>query len=421
MPGPPIGVVDVATKERWPVWAMLAALTSTFALSQAFRTLPAIVAGRMAGEFGASPQAIGIFAAAFAIAFGTMQLFVGVGLDRFGPKRTLCVLFPFAIMGCAVSAVAPTFGVLIAGQILIGIASAPAYLSTLIFIVKRYPASRFAALSGLTMSLGGVGMLITSTPLAWVVQTLGWRSAFVVLGLLSVVSFAACLTLLRDREQDRTSSESFIDAMRGIGPIFRMPQTAGILCLGGTFYGVFLAVRTPWIVPLFETRYGFSLVDAGNVILMFSLAMVFSPLVFGRLDPGGRGRRKLIIALTYVMTALVAALGLGGKAGPLPDLLLALCIAAVSGVAMLEYPDARSSYPAAVVGRAIALLNMSMFFGVAIVQWLAGVVASLAVAHGAEPIGPIFFSLAALLAVATTAYWVLPWPAAFDSDESARR
>lgn len=223
----------------------MSALTSAFTLSQAFRTLPAIVVGQIATEFSASPQAIGTFAAAFPIAFGTMQLVVGVALDRFGPRRTLCTLFPLAAIGCAVSALAPTFGILVLGQVILGIACSPAYLSTLVFIVRRYPAGRFAALSGIAMSVGGIGMLITSTPLAWAVQTFGWRSAFVILGVLSALSFAASFTVLDDREEDRASRETLLGAVRGIGPILRMPQTLGILCLGTAFYGVLLTVRTP--------------------------------------------------------------------------------------------------------------------------------------------------------------------------------
>lgn len=378
-----------------------------------------MVVGQIGTDFSASPQAIGTFAAAFAVAFGTMQLVAGVALDRYGPRRTLCTLFPLAVLGCAVSALAPSFGILVLGQAILGVACSPAYLSTLVFVVRRYPAARFAALSGITMSVGGVGMLITATPLAWAVQTFGWRSAFVVLGVLSALSFAACFAVLDDRKEDRSSRETLLEAVRGIGPILRMPQTLGILCLGAAFYGVLLAVRTPWIVPLFETRHGFSLVEAGNVVLIVSLAMVVSPLPFGRLDPGGRRRRYLMIAIIYLIAGLIAALGYGGGSGPALDFVLVTVFAALSGVAMLEYPDVRSSYPVAIVGRAIALLNTAMFFGVAMVQWLAGGVAGMAVARGSDPIGPIFFMLAALLTVATTAYWLLPWPRVFDAPAEA--
>ena len=51
---------------------MLLALVSGFALSQAFRTITAIMATGLRAEFGLSAEALGVFAGAFAFAFGSM-------------------------------------------------------------------------------------------------------------------------------------------------------------------------------------------------------------------------------------------------------------------------------------------------------------------------------------------------------------
>jgi predicted MFS family arabinose efflux permease len=397
---------------------MLAALTTTFALSQAFRTVPAVVVGQVGPDLGVSPQGLGVFAGAFSIAFGAMQLFIGIALDRFGPRGTILALFPFAIAGAALSTFAPSFGLLVVGQVLLGIGSAPAYISTLVFIVRRYPPRRFASLSGLTMSLGGLGMLATSTPLAFVVQTWGWRSAFAVLGVAALLAFVACLvTLDNETRDDGVSRESLREAVRAIGALVRMPETAGVLFLATILYGVFLAVRTPWLVPLFVDRHGFSLVDAGNVVLTVSCAMVVSPLLFGRLDPGGRARRYAMIGMSLVMALILAAIGLSGKGGPAIDWGLVLLLAALSGYNMFEYADVRAIYPPVVVGRVIALVNMAMFFGVALVQWLTGVIAATATAQGASAVSAVFILLAGLLTLAAFGFWLLPWPQRFDASE----
>ena len=73
---------------------MLLALIAEFALSQAFRTVTAIIATGLQGEFGLSPQALGLFAGAFAFAFGGMQMFMGIGIGspgQFGRKRVSTV------------------------------------------------------------------------------------------------------------------------------------------------------------------------------------------------------------------------------------------------------------------------------------------------------------------------------------------
>ena len=145
---------------------MLLSLTSAFALSQAFRTVAAVLATPLQAEFGLSPQQLGTFAGAFHFAFGAMQLFVGIGIDLHGVRRTVLIGFPLTIAGAVLSALAPSFGMLLFGQVLIGIGCAPAFLACTVFIARQFATERFAAMSGAVLSIGGVGLLVTGTPLA---------------------------------------------------------------------------------------------------------------------------------------------------------------------------------------------------------------------------------------------------------------
>jgi hypothetical protein len=62
----------------------------------------------------------------------------------------------------------------------------------------------------------------------------------------------------------------------------------------------------------------------------------------------------------------------------------------------------------AIVGRALALFTMSMFLGVAVMQWFTGFVASLAKAQGAEIYTAVLLTIAALLVLGAMAYALLP-------------
>ena len=160
---------------------MLLALLSGFALSQAFRTTTAILAQGLTAEFGLSAQSLGAFAGLFGLSFGVAQLLMGVGLDLYGLRRTVLTAFPLAIAGATLSAVAPSYAWLMAGQLLIGMGCSPAFLACTLFIARHFPADRFAFLSGVAMGVGGLGLLFTGTPLAWLVLHGGWRTGFAVL------------------------------------------------------------------------------------------------------------------------------------------------------------------------------------------------------------------------------------------------
>jgi MFS family permease len=388
---------------------MVAALTSIFAMSQAYRTLPAIVANAIEAEFHLSAEAIGFFAGAFHLSFGLMQLFVGVALDRYGPKSTVCTFFSLAVLGAIVCAAAPNFALLNAGQILLGIGSAPAFLAVLIFTAHTYPPNRFTHISGYVMSFGGLGMLATATPLAFVVQVWSWRASFALLAIGSVSALAATLLLVRDRApRTGARTETLASAFRQAALLFKAPQTAGILVLGAITYSSLLALRGLWIVPLFVQRHAFTLVETGNVVLLLSVAMLFSPMIFGRIDPGARWRRHVIVAGALISALLILILGSAAPRPPALDIALTLAIGLVSGFIILQYADVRASYPAEVSGRALAIFTMAMFLGVALVQWLTGVVAGFVIARGHEPLFAVHATLAVLLVAASAAFVALP-------------
>ena len=171
-------------------WVMFLSLTSAFALSQAFRTVAAVLATPLQAEFGLSPQQLGTFAGAFHFPFYAMQLFVGIGIDLHGVRRTVLIGFPLAIAGAVLSALAPSFGMLLFGQVLIGIGCAPAFLACTVFIARQFATERFAAMSGAALSIGGVGLPVTGTPLAWLVEAFSWRMGFWVLAACSIAARA---------------------------------------------------------------------------------------------------------------------------------------------------------------------------------------------------------------------------------------
>ncbi len=392
-------------------WGVLLVLITGFALSQAFRTITAIIATGLRAEFGLSAQALGLFAGAFAFAFGTTQLFMGVGIDLYGLRRTLLTAFPLTVVGSLLSALAPGYGTVLLGQVLIGVGCAPAFLVCTVFIARYFPAHAFAAVSGVAMGLGGLGMLFTGTPLAWVVQQSSWRTGFGLLAGLALLAWLLIFWKVHEPPQppQATPRESLGAAVRGFGALFLLPHTAGIMLLGLVTYASFLTLRGLWLGPLLIERHGYSLVQSGNVALVVSLVSLFTPALFGRLDPGPARRRRWLVGCTLVLIGLFLALALLGL--PWVDVGCALAVGMLSGYMVLQYADVRSAYPAAMTGRAMAVFTMALFMGVALMQWVTGVAASVAAQRGADPYVAVMLTIAGLLAAGLLAFRGLPAPA----------
>jgi len=394
-------------------WTMLLALTTAFALSQAFRTVAAILASPLRADFHLSAQELGAFAGAFHFSFGLMQFLMGIAIDLHGVRRTVLVVFPMAIAGAVLSALAPTFAWLIVGQVLIGIGCSPAFLVCTVFIARHFPAARFAAVSGSIMAIGGLGMLLTGTPLAWLVEASSWRAGFWVLGGLAALAWCVVAAVVKKAPASvipapAAPRETVGQAIARFGALFALRHTIGIVALAAVTYASFLTLRGLWIGPMLIERHGFSLLQSGNVVLIVSALSLVGPPLFGRLDPGDATRRRWLIGYTFGLAALFLLLAFTHSATF--DVGASLVIGLLSGYMVLQYADVRAAYPASMTGRAMAVLTMAFFMGVALMQWFTGVVASVATSHGIDPYSAVLATIAVLLAAGALAFAWLPAP-----------
>lgn len=388
---------------------MLLALLSGFALSQAYRTTTAIVAQGLQVDFGLQASSLGAFAGLFGLSFGVAQLLMGIALDRYGLRRTVLAAAPLGIAGAALSALAPSYGWLMAGQLLIGVGYSPAFVACTLFIARHFAAERFAFFSGLCMGVGGLGLLFTGTPLAWMVQHWGWRMGFGVLTVLGALSWLLIFALVREPanpDGPPLTTESWGQSLARFVELLTVPHTWGIMVLGMSCYAAFLSLRGLWLGPLLIDRFGFSLLDSGNVALALSLIAMFTPAAFGRMDPGMRRRRAWIGNASLLMASLFAAMAFLHHGSATVALMILMGL--LSGYSILQYSDVRSSYAPELTGRALSLFTMAMFLGVALMQSLTGAVAAWAEGRGMEPYRVVLLAIAAWLALASLAFRLLP-------------
>src|SRR5262249_25183286 len=174
----------------------LSVLTFAVAISQAFRTVPAITVNGIAEEMDAGPAALALFGGIFHWSFALMQIPGGLSLDIFGVRQTMVAFSGAAILGGGICCVVPNIKWLLVGETLLGMCCAQALLAAIVFTSKHWPAARFAGISGLVLAISNSGMILSATPLAWFVDRWSWRSGFVVLTIMSLVTLLASAMVL---------------------------------------------------------------------------------------------------------------------------------------------------------------------------------------------------------------------------------
>jgi MFS family permease len=154
--------------------------------------MPAVLA-----DLGNLPLYGWAFSAAALAMIGTIPI-VGAATDRLGTKPLIFVTAVLYVGGLAISAVAPSMAILVAGRFFQGAASGAAYALSLSAIAKTLPAvmrPRVLALLATTWLLPGLfGPLIGG----FLADSISWRWAFIVPIPFLVVSVWMIIPALRD-------------------------------------------------------------------------------------------------------------------------------------------------------------------------------------------------------------------------------
>jgi MFS family permease len=155
--------------------AGIAFLIVAYMLSQFYRAFLAVLAPRWRPT-SAPRRRISPAPRASGSAFALMQLPVGWALDTLGPRRTASVLFLIgAAGGATLFATAQGPGTITLAMILIGIGCAPILMSTYYIFARTLPAAIFGTLAGLTVGVSSLGNILSAAPMAWAVDSFGWR------------------------------------------------------------------------------------------------------------------------------------------------------------------------------------------------------------------------------------------------------
>jgi MFS family permease len=368
------------------------------------RTIPAIAIDVMAADFHTSAQVLASEISIYHFAFAASQIPVGAALDRFGVRPVaLCLLlstFAGAILsGCSTG---PTSFLL--SQFTIGVATSGMLMCPMTLAAKRLTARRFGLWSGVILSVGNMGMLLSSSPLAWVIDNYSWRMGFWLAAVFSLVVAVAVFALVPRDETPPRPPRSPVAEMIGVVRIGISRPLRGIIVISLVSLASSLVLRGLWGGPWLMEIKGLSRIDAGQELGLFTLTLIAGPALIGLLDRR-IGYRRELIASSHILSAILLALMAAGAPGfpvsqlfdvtampPSYDRGLLVLIGIVVSTQPLIYGMTRQIVDISNAGKALAAVNMAFFLGTALLQSITGMIA---VAFGLPAV--LIFMAAALI------------------------
>src|SRR5215468_7628805 len=177
-------------------WLVVAgAFAVTFVGFGSAYTFSAFV-GSLQHDFGASRGSVSLVFSLAGFLYFALGIVSGPLADRFGSR-------PLAVIGMALASVAQSLvQVYLAYGLGVGVGVGFAYVPA-IGAVQRWFVRRRGFASGLAVAGIGVGTLVMPPLASWLIASLGWRGAYLLLGALAAVIGAGLALLITDDPHDR--------------------------------------------------------------------------------------------------------------------------------------------------------------------------------------------------------------------------
>jgi MFS family permease len=370
------------------IFALLA-LACGHMLSTLLRTIPAVSLDVMAADFRTAPQTLGSLTSIYHFAFAASQIPVGAAMDRFGVRPVSLSLLAGTIIGALASGLATGPAGFLFGQLLLGIATSGMLMCPMTLAAKQMSAARFGLWSGIILSIGNIGMLLSASPLAFVVEHYGWRAGFWISAGFGAAVALAVFLLVPKQPAEHADPSSPLSQMAEVLRIGLSRPLRGLVALALVSLAATLVLRGLWGGPWLMEVKALGRVEAGNVLGLFTLALIIGPVLMGMLDRAF-GHRREVLAATHALAAVLLALTAAGAPNyPLSKLLGVSAVpASIDGALFVSMGIAISTQPllfgmtrqmagAQNAGKALSAINLAFFLGTALMQSATGVVATI--------------------------------------------
>ncbi|MBI9083457.1 MAG: MFS transporter [Desulfobacterales bacterium] len=366
-------------------WTVFAVISLVYFFVYFHRVSTSVIVSDLLAAFDTNATALGVMSSMYFYLYAIEQPAVGYLTDRLGPRRVIGWWSVAAAAGCFLFAMAPTIGWASAGRALIGLGVGGVYVPAIKAISQRFRKSEFSTMLGLLMSVGNIGAVIATTPLAWMAVTWGWRPTFALIGAATLVLAAATFWLARDPQTSRSSSDALPASgadgcPRSASGAMTVLTSAQFWTIGAIFFGIYgtlVTLQGLWATPFLMAAFGIERILASKINMLIPLGVIIGAPAFGWLgDRFSRNKARILTAIIVIYSTTWAAmiwffqwLGIPGTAA-----VFFVMGVVTGGFISILWGIVRETTPSRILGLTSGLLNVAPFLGVAAFQVITGAI-----------------------------------------------
>ncbi|MEM2057942.1 MAG: MFS transporter [Candidatus Methanomethylicaceae archaeon] len=289
---------------------VFASLSSLYFFSIVHRVGVAVIAFDIMREFSTDASLLGLMSSMYFFPYALAQIPVGLLLDRIGIRRTVTILATISCIGSLIFSLSPSLLLLTLGRALVGFGVGGFYVSSLKAIAVWFESRRFATLAGLLTSIGNLGAIFASYPLAVMSLSFGWRHSFLIISVVMVALTILAWFRIEDESRERFHSKQSVS--KDLKTVFSYREFQKMIIVPFLVYGLFISFQGLWGGPFLMDVYGMNKSDAGALILFIGLGFMIMSPVAGYISDKIMRRKPVLLAgmvMSLVFWLLVSFFG----------------------------------------------------------------------------------------------------------------
>ena len=366
-------------------WMVFAVISVVYFFVYFHRVSTSVIVSDLLDAFHTNATALGFMSSLYFYLYALEQPLVGYLSDRIGPRRVVGYWSLGAAAGCFLFGIAPNMVWASVGRALIGLGVGGVYVPAVKAFSQWFRRNEFATMIGLLMSMGNLGAVIATTPLAWAAGTWGWRSTFFLIGVITLGLAFVTLFLTRDHVLPPEPIQVDGAIASGSNPgskakAFKVLKSERFWIVAIIFFGIYgtlITMQGLWATPFLMTVLGIERIFASKLNMLIPVGVIIGAPFFGWITDRfslGKGETLIAMLVAYTLTwvaiiFLFSQLGTGGL-----SLVLLVMGIATGGFISTLWGIVQETTPAEILGLTSGLLNPAPFFGVALFQVITGAV-----------------------------------------------
>lgn len=200
-----------ATRARYFILFLVCVVTC---LNYLERANLAVAAPHVQQEMGLNPALLGVVFSAFSWSYALMQMPSGWLLDRWGPRLVYTVALVGWSLSTATIALAKGLAMLIGIRLAVGFFESPTFPANGRIVTTWFPAKERGLAIGAYTGAEFIGLALLTPVISWLMVTFGWRSVFVITGILGVIAGLAWHRYYHDPKDYPKVNEAELEHIR---------------------------------------------------------------------------------------------------------------------------------------------------------------------------------------------------------------